>query len=145
MKNKLPCVITIIGGLLNIIGMYLLLKFTNLGVYSVVITTAIIMIIINIFFNPKYAAWCLKTSSKPLYKTIFRHIIAVLVLLVVFRLVALVIVPISWISLIFSAILMAVFGLFIYIVIVCEREEISILLKSIKRGNGKHDNNKNPI
>lgn len=42
-KNKIPCFITIIGGLLNVVGMFILIKYTNLGVYAVPITTAVIM------------------------------------------------------------------------------------------------------
>ena len=51
-KNKIPCWVTIAGGVLNVISMYFLIKYTNMGIYAVVITTAVIMISINLFFNP---------------------------------------------------------------------------------------------
>lgn len=33
LKNKLPCWITIAGGFLNVVSMYVLLKYTQMGVY----------------------------------------------------------------------------------------------------------------
>lgn len=62
-KNKIPCLVTIAGGLLNVVGMYLLLKFTKLGVYSIVITTAIIMNLIVGVFNPVYISKCLNVRK----------------------------------------------------------------------------------
>ena len=52
LKNKLPCWITIAGGFLNVVSMYVLLKYTQMGVYAIVSTTTVIMLCINLFFNP---------------------------------------------------------------------------------------------
>lgn len=76
LKNKLPCWITIAGGFLNVVSMYVLLKYTQMGVYAVVSTTTVIMLCINLFFNPVYAAYNLKISVKVYYKVIFKHLIS---------------------------------------------------------------------
>ena len=55
-KLKVPAIITIIGGLLNVLSMFILLKFTSLGVYAIVITTAVIVTVANsitIFYSCK--------------------------------------------------------------------------------------------
>ena len=75
LKNKLPCWITIAGGFLNVVSMYVLLKYTQMGVYAIVSTTTVIMLCINLFFNPVYAAYNLKISVKVYYKVIFKHLI----------------------------------------------------------------------
>lgn len=84
-KNKIPCWVTIAGGFLNVVAMYFLLKYTYVGPYAIVVTTAVIMISINVFFNPTYAARCLNVSSFILYPTIFRHLISCGVMTIVFR------------------------------------------------------------
>lgn len=75
-KNKVPCFITIAGGLLNVGGMVLLLKYTRLGVYAIVITTAIIMNGINLIANPIYMSKCLKVKIGTFYPEIFLNIVA---------------------------------------------------------------------
>ncbi len=75
-KNKIPCFITIGGGLFNLVGMVVLLKFTNMGIYSIVITTAVVMNFINLITNPLYAAHCLKVKLTTFYPDIIRNIVA---------------------------------------------------------------------
>lgn len=114
LKNKVPCWITIVGGILNIVSMYILLKYTNLGAYAVVLTTAIIMIAINLFFNPWYAAKCLNVSSRPFYKLIIKHSIVCIVLAFIFYEITKFMNPVNWIQLIGTAICMSLFGSLIY-------------------------------
>ena len=56
--------------------MYFLLKYTDMGAYAVVITTAVIMVAINMVFNPIYAAKCLSINPIFFYKILLKHIIA---------------------------------------------------------------------
>lgn len=79
-KNKIPCLITIAGGILNVISMYLLLKYTNLGAYAVVLTTAVIMTFINVVTNPLYMARCLKLEPFKLYPMLIKHIFSCFVM-----------------------------------------------------------------
>lgn len=47
LKNKLPCLLTIISGFINVVVMYFMLKYTNIGPSIVVATTTIIMLCIK--------------------------------------------------------------------------------------------------
>lgn len=76
-KNKIPCLITILGGICNVLSMCLMLKYTNVGVYSIVITTAVIMNFINLVTNPLYISRCLKVKRLTFYPCILRNICAV--------------------------------------------------------------------
>jgi len=100
------------------------LRFTNIGVFAIVITTAVIMISINLFFNPLYSAKCLKSSSKPIYNVIIRHILACFFMILVFKGIGQIIMPNNWFFLILSAMLMSVIGVLIYIPIVCNKIEL---------------------
>ena len=74
-KNKVPCIITIIGGLSNVLAMFLLIRFTDMGVYSIVVTTAVIMNVINFITNPLYMCHCLRISKKTFYPNIFLNVL----------------------------------------------------------------------
>ena len=122
-KNKIPCWVTIAGGVLNDISMYFLIKYTNMGIYAVVITTAVIMISINLFFNPIYAAKCLNMSSGFFYKILTRHIFGTIVMTAVFKIISNIFSPSTWLGLIFVALTMCVIGLIIYFYIMCNSKE----------------------
>lgn len=78
-KNKIPCIVTVSGGILNVVAMYILLKETSLGVYAVVGTTAIIMIFINLVTNPIYMAKCLNMKWTTFYPVIMKYIFFIVV------------------------------------------------------------------
>lgn len=86
-KNRFPCIVTIIGGLFNVVGMYFLLKYTSLGAYSIVITTAVVMNFINLVTNPLYMCRCLNVRKWTFYPEIIKNIIscaaAVLIMILV--------------------------------------------------------------
>lgn len=123
LKKKIPCFVTVGSGLLNTLSMYLLLKYTNLGAYAIVLTTAVIMTCINLFFNPMYCAKCLNIHPFELYRVIVRHIISVIAMIVVFKLMSKVYMPDSWITLILTALVMCVLGLFIHVLVMTNHEE----------------------
>lgn len=133
LKNKLPCWITIAGGFLNVVSMYVLLKYTQMGVYAIVSTTTVIMLCINLFFNPVYAAYNLKISVKVYYKVIFKHLISAAIMVGGFIGIARVIRPSSWIGLIVSAIIMCISGLIIHVLIMCNMDEKLFLIKKITK------------
>lgn len=60
-KIMVPTLITIVSGFINVASMFFLLKYTDLGVYAVVITTAFIVTIVH-FITPIYACKCLRIS-----------------------------------------------------------------------------------
>lgn len=133
LKNKLPCWITIAGGFLNVVSMYVLLKYTQMGVYAIVSTTTVIMLCINLFFNPVYAAYNLKISVKVYYKVIFKHLISAAIMVGGFIGIARVIRPSGWIGLIASAIIMCISGLIIHVLIMCNMDEKLFLIKKITK------------
>lgn len=133
LKNKLPCWITIAGGFLNVVSMYVLLKYTQMGVYAIVSTTTVIMLCINLFFNPVYAAYNLKISVKVYYKVIFKHLISAAIMVGGFIGIARVIRPSGWFGLIVSAIIMCISGLIIHVLIMCNMDEKLFLIKKITK------------
>lgn len=132
LKNKIPCFVTIGGGILNVASMFILLKFTSLGAYAVVGTTAVIMIGINLLFNPIYAAKCINVKASFFYKILLRYLITVAVMCLSFKGVALLFNPNRWLVLIIAALVMVVIGLFIYFLLINSWTENKLLFNKIK-------------
>lgn len=111
-KNKLPCFVTIAGGVLNVIGMIALIRLTDIGVYAIVITTAVIMNGINLIFNPLYMCHCLKVPKSTFYPVIFRNIAAgLLTTLILWFGSNLITVSVSWMSFVVSVLVCGVIAL----------------------------------
>ena len=64
-KVRLPVIINLFCGMISVVVEVLLIKYSSLGVYSIVLSTTIIMIIRYTLFNAVYAARCL--NKKHLY------------------------------------------------------------------------------
>lgn len=71
-KLKLPCFITITTGIINVISMYILIKYTSLGAYAVVLTT-LVLNYVHFFDTPIYAAFCLREKLTTFYSSIIEH------------------------------------------------------------------------
>lgn len=76
-KLKLPCLVTIGMGIVNVISMFILIKYTNLGGYAVVLTTMILNWC-HFIDTPLYSAFCLNVPLTTFYPPILRHFISLL-------------------------------------------------------------------
>ena len=137
LKKKVPTFITIGGGLLNVAGMYLLIRYTGLGVYAVVWTTVIIMMIINFITNPLYMAHVLEQPWWTFYPAILRNLVSCGVLVVAFKGLSLLYTPNSWLTLILSACVLAVVGGVLHLLIVCSREDWKLLREKVRRKSSR--------
>lgn len=85
-KVKWPVIVTFITGVLNIITVAIVLKFTHIGVFAVnSISTAYSMLRL-LLFVPMYAAHNLKLKLSVFYSTIFRGIMSFGIVVMVFSL-----------------------------------------------------------
>lgn len=130
-KKKIPCFVTIGTGICNIISMYFLLKYTNLGVFAIVWTTAVLSSLTSIFFNTIYCPVTLKLPWYTLYPVVIRHLVACGVLCIVFLGITKVINPTGWMGLIVSALICAVVGVIVYAAVVSNRSEKKKVIKLI--------------
>lgn len=130
-KNKIPCYITILSGLFNVFGMYILIKYFNMGIYAVVLTTTVLTWIVNFIFNPLYVSYCLKIKLTTFYPTLFRHIISSVFLLILFNVVKKIYFPSNWGGLILTAIICTVLGSGVHILVVFDRGERRMLGKKM--------------
>lgn len=131
-KNIIPCFVTILGGILNVFGMIILIKYTSLEIYSVPITTAVIMFLINFFFNPIYASWCLKISKWYFYPIVFKHLFSTFCMCLSFKIISVLLSPNSWITLVLVAMIMVIIGVITYFMVMFNNKEKAIIVKMMK-------------
>lgn len=132
-KNKIPCFITILSGLMNVLGMYVLIKFFDAGIYAVVLTTTVLTWLVNFVFNPLYVSYCLKIRLTTFYPTLFRHIVSSVLLLAVFSIIRKIYYPNSWIGLIMVALVCAIIGAILHTLIVFDSEDRKMIIQKLDR------------
>lgn len=132
-KNRIPCFITIAGGVLNALGMYFLIKYTSLGIYSIQITTAVIMLFISGVTNPLYMAHCLGEKWFLFYPLLGRNVISCGAMMIAMRVISNVMDPVTWLSLILAALACVLIGSLIHLIIIFSSEEKDKFLKIIRQ------------
>ena len=132
-KNKIPCFVTIVGGIFNILGMYFLIKFTSLGIYAVLFTTVIVMMVITLITNPIYMSRCLNVKCLFFYKTILKYLLCGGIICMLMTFVSSHFKIISWIALIGMSAVIIILSSLIYFFGVLDCEEKKILINTIKK------------
>ena len=132
-KNRVPCIITLFGGVLNVVGMFVLVRYTNMGIYSIVITTTVITTITSMITNPPYMAHCLKLKWYTFYPTLLINIFGSVIMTVMFSFVIKVIAPSSWFGLVAMACILSILGLGIYFIFVFSNKERKYIINMIKK------------
>ena len=126
LKNIYPCFVTIIGGLINIVSMYCLIKFLKCGVFSILITTAVIMNFINLVTNPLYMCKCLGVSKKTFYPNLLISFACFTASLLVMKTIVFFFQKeISWVHFISLGLICSLFGFSIQIAIVLITDQYS--------------------
>lgn len=132
-RRKVPCLVTLAGGVVNVLGMYLLIRYTPLGVYSVVWTTAVIMSSMNLISNPLYMAYVLEQPLLTFYPEILRNLLSCALLTAVFHGLSRLWMPGGWAGLALSAIVYALMGAALHLLVVCGGEDRKKLLALIRK------------
>lgn len=133
LKKKFPCLVTVAGGVCNVIGMYVLIRYTSLGVKSVVWTTVAVMMVIDFITNPLYMAHVLHMPLRTFYPQIIRNVIACGVLTLTFRGLSALYMPSSWPGLAACAVIYALVGAALHLLIVFDRNDWKHALRFIKK------------
>lgn len=136
-KNKIPCIITVLGGVLNVVGMAVLIKYSPLGIFSIVLTTTIIMLFINLVTNPLYMTHCLRIRWFTFYPSLIKTVISCIAMSFVFILIKNLLNPNTWIQFILTAFLCGIVGCIIHLLLVFSNEEKSQIFIMLRRKNRK--------
>ena len=132
-KLKIPCIITIAMGVINVMAMFVLIKFTSLGVYAVVLTT-LVLNFVHFIDTPIYSAYCLKLPLKTFYPIILRHFLSCGVIVFGVNTVANILpTPSGWIELILVGIVCGIVGVVLSIITMYNPKELSKMYRKLRK------------
>lgn len=132
-KLKIPSFVNIFLGVANIVIVFLLLKFTNLGLYAIAGVSSFLLVIRIVFFVPMYAAYSLERKLTTFYGTLAKGIFTNLILIALFIGIKMVIAPVSIIAFVCAILVCALAGYILSIGIMFRREDLEKVLKKIRK------------
>ena len=130
-RKKIPCLMTIGSGALNVISMYFLIKYTSLGVYAVVWTTAVIVSVLELVGHPLYAAHVLRVSYKTFYPCILRCLASCMAVTAVMMVMRCIYMPHSWLTFALCVLIYGIIGALVHILVALTKEEKAMLVKAL--------------
>ena len=129
LKNKIPCIITILSGFLNVAGMYILITYADVGLYGVVGTTTVLGLGTYLIFTPLYSSHCLNVRWNVFYPSIVRVLFAAVAISLVTKAIPISNIASNWFGFILAAVLICVIGLPIYILCVATKDELRMVIR----------------
>lgn len=131
-KLKLPVFVSLGCGVVSIVIELVLLKFTDLGLYAIVIPTTIVMTLRYVLFNSIYAAWCLDQPKNIFFSASIKTWLSIPILIAVMWIIRTLFPVSSWLELLSDAAICAVIG---YALMLClfGRDELKDIIRRLKR------------
>lgn len=138
-KLRWPAMATLTCGLLNVILMIPLLKYTDWGLYAVAGTSTLLLALKDIFFKIPYIAKIVNVNPLYFMKYILRYAISAIIIIAMSICIKKIIPVSSWLTLIFDACLVALISFAIIYFLILRKRDRVILKNSFKgkfrRGN----------
>ena len=131
-KLKMPVLVSFGCGVLSVISELLLIKFTGLGLYAIVLPTSAVMIVRYVLFNSMYGAYCIKQPKWIFLPGVIKVWISIPILLAIMILVRHILPVYSWIGFCRDVMICSIAGYGVMIVIY-GREELKTILNKRKR------------
>ena len=130
-KLKVNTISFFIGGIINVIIVYILLKTTSLGIYAIAGVSSIISILRNMLIICPYTAKLLNQKWYYFYKDVWISIECCLINFICGFIVLKLLKPLTWIELIASVLITVLITLILNILLILDNEEKSILKSKI--------------
>ncbi len=133
-KVKENSIINIITGITSVVGTFLLLKFTGLGIYAIAGTSVVCCFVKNIFYVIPFSSKYLGLSKFKFYNTVFSSVASCGILCLMGLVFRYIFVCDTWIKLILCAFVFAIVGIFITFMSILNKQERKEIFKFFKRG-----------
>lgn len=131
-KLKLPVFVSLGCGIISLVTEIVLIKFFGFGLYAIVLSTTVVMIIRYVVFNSFYAAWCLKQPMAYFLPTALKTWLSVPILIILMALIRMVLPIHSWTDLCLDAVIAGGLG-YAFMMVVYGRDELNAILSKLKR------------
>ena len=131
-KLKLPVFVSLGSGIVSIVAEIVLIKFFGLGLYAIVLSTTVIMIIRYVVFNSFYAAWCLKQPMAYFLPAALKTWLSIPALIILMVLIRTALPVHSWMGLCLDTVIAGGLG-YAFMLVVYGREELNTILNKVKK------------
>lgn len=131
-KVKMNAVITLITSIANIILVFVLLKYSNMGVYAVAMVSSITCNLRNLLFAIPYAAYCIEVKKSFFYKPVVLNIIALVVSIILCKAIKFAINIDSWLILFAVGLTVIIVTLIISFIIITNMKEKKSIINFMK-------------
>ena len=132
-KVKIPAVMQIFVGVLNVILAFIVTGYLNLGMIGLAVTSLITYSIINIVFMPIYISNITNQKISVYYSSILKSILCYLIALFICYVYQIYIYVNSWLTLFIGGVICLVTYLIICVTFILNREEKNIIYKYIEK------------
>lgn len=132
-KLKVNSITVVLGGVINVITVFLLLKFTEWGVFAIAAVSAVISVIRNLTIIVPYSAKVLNLKWYTFYKDVLISCLCCLVNGIFCFVFQYIIVPSSWIRMVISVFCACIFSLISLFLLLLSKEEKKLILSKIKK------------
>lgn len=131
-KLKLPVFVSLGCGIVSIAAEIVLIKCFGLGLYAIVLSTTVVMIVRYVIFNSFYAAWCLKQPMTCFLPAALKTWLSIPFLIIIMILIRTVLPIHSWMGLGLDAVLAGGLG-YAFMMVIYGRDELNAILGKLKK------------
>ena len=132
-KLKVPSIVNVALGVVNVVLVFALLKFTNLGLYAIAGVSSVLLTLRILIFVPMYAAYSLKKNIFTFYPPLIRGMILNVILTVLFGVTAKFIQPGNILSFILWVGVSAIAGYIIGVLVMFKKEDFKKFSQMLKK------------
>lgn len=122
-KLKVPSIMLLIFGIFKMLIVIVLLKTTNMGIFSIAITSSLLSMLRNLIFTPIYAAKCLNVKYSTFYISILKGIGCSIVMISTCLIYKNIFITNSWVTLILAGLICSIISLYINLFIMFDKSE----------------------
>lgn len=133
LTRKVSCIFTLISGVLNVLSMYVLIKYLHFGIFAVVGTTLVLESIIHLFAHPLYMAHVLRIPWHSFYPEILCSLLSIGLLSLAFVGLSKLYMPSSWLTLIACAIVYSAVGTALHFILVFNKQERAAIIAKVRK------------
>lgn len=131
-KVKVPAIVMLVTGVLNVLIIYIMNNYTNLGMYSIPLSQLILFVLNRGLFVGVYSAKCLKEKWCIFYPAIIKNLFCAFIIYVVSVFVNNMINPETWLSLICECAFLGVVALLFNGCVIFGIEKVFSICKKVK-------------
>lgn len=130
-KLKLPVIVSFSCGVVSVVAEIFMIVVLNMGLYAIVLSTTIVMILRYVLFNSFYAAWCLKEKRTVFLPETMKTWLAIPVLLGSMYIIRRILPISSWMDFVIDVLICGVSG-YLFMAAIYGRKYIRKICKKLK-------------